>query len=128
MLSPAAVDLVVLADYLIADPRMVRDLHRQGVPHLPVRVRDGTGLVGPAGDPRGDQLPGLRLSGTTFSEVTPSTRLPHSADRMKQPTDRRDVNRNRESRRGYTFTPGEQAAAFTASPYNEAHAHNAIRA
>lgn len=45
--SPAAVDLVVLSDYLVADPRMVRDLHRQGVPHLPVRVRDGTGLVGP---------------------------------------------------------------------------------
>jgi hypothetical protein len=45
--SPAAVDLVVLSDYLVADPRMVRDLHRRGVPHLPVRVRDGTGLVGP---------------------------------------------------------------------------------
>jgi hypothetical protein len=41
------VDLVVLSDYLVADPRMVRDLHSQGVPHLPVRVRDGTGLVGP---------------------------------------------------------------------------------
>jgi bacteriocin biosynthesis cyclodehydratase domain-containing protein len=46
-MSPAAVDLVVLADYLVADPRMVRDLHSQGVPHLAVRVRDGTGLVGP---------------------------------------------------------------------------------
>jgi bacteriocin biosynthesis cyclodehydratase domain-containing protein len=45
--SRAAVDLVVLADYLVADPRMVRDLHSQGVPHLAVRVRDGTGLVGP---------------------------------------------------------------------------------
>jgi hypothetical protein len=45
--SPAAVDLVVLADYLVADPRMVRDLHNRGVPHLAVRVRDGTGLVGP---------------------------------------------------------------------------------
>ena len=44
--SHAAVDLVV-SDYLVADPRMVRDLHSQGVPHLPVRVRDGTGLVGP---------------------------------------------------------------------------------
>jgi hypothetical protein len=38
---------VVLSDYLVADPRMVRDLHSQRVPHLPVRVRDGTGLVGP---------------------------------------------------------------------------------
>ncbi|ORV91756.1 cyclodehydratase [Mycobacterium interjectum] len=45
--SPDAVDLVVLSDYLVADPRMVRDLHGRGVPHLPVRVRDGTGLVGP---------------------------------------------------------------------------------
>lgn len=45
--SRAAVDLVVLADYLIADPRMVRDLHSQGVAHLAVRVRDGIGLVGP---------------------------------------------------------------------------------
>jgi bacteriocin biosynthesis cyclodehydratase domain-containing protein len=45
--SHAAADLVVLTDYLVADPRMVRDLHSQGVPHLPVRVRDGTGLVGP---------------------------------------------------------------------------------
>ncbi|MBY0443417.1 MAG: cyclodehydratase [Mycobacteriaceae bacterium] len=40
-------DLVVLSDYLVADPHMVRDLHRRGVAHLPVRVRDGTGLVGP---------------------------------------------------------------------------------
>jgi hypothetical protein len=45
--TPAATDLVVLADYLVADPRMVRDLHTQGVAHLPVRVRDGTGLLGP---------------------------------------------------------------------------------
>jgi hypothetical protein len=45
--SADSVDLVVLADYLVADPRMVRDLHGRGVPHLPVRVRDGTGLVGP---------------------------------------------------------------------------------
>ena len=45
--SHAAADLVVLTDYLVADPRMVRDLHSQGVAHLAVRVRDGTGLVGP---------------------------------------------------------------------------------
>jgi hypothetical protein len=45
--SHAAVDLVVLTDSLVADPRMMRDLHSRGVPHLPVRVRDGTGLVGP---------------------------------------------------------------------------------
>lgn len=40
-------DLVVLADYLVADPRVVRDLQAGGVAHLPVRVRDGVGLVGP---------------------------------------------------------------------------------
>ena len=41
------VDLVVLADALVEDPRLVRDLQSAGVAHLPVRVRDGTGLVGP---------------------------------------------------------------------------------
>ena len=45
--TSADADLVVLSDYLVADPRMVRDLHSQGVAHLAVRVRDGTGLVGP---------------------------------------------------------------------------------
>lgn len=40
-------DLVVLADDLIAEPRVVRELHRAGVAHLPVRVRDGIGLIGP---------------------------------------------------------------------------------
>ena len=44
--SRTAVDLMVLSDSLVADPRMVRDLHSRGVPHLPVRVRDGIGLVG----------------------------------------------------------------------------------
>lgn len=46
--TPSAdTDLVVLSDSLVADPRLVRDLHTQGVAHLPVRVRDGTGVVGP---------------------------------------------------------------------------------
>lgn len=44
---PDATDLVVLADYQVAEPRVVRELHRAGVAHLPVRVRDGAGLVGP---------------------------------------------------------------------------------
>lgn len=43
----AGVDLVVLADNLAADPRLVRDLHGAGVAHLPVRMRDGAGVVGP---------------------------------------------------------------------------------
>lgn len=43
----ADADLVVLADNLVADPRAVRELHNHRVPHLAVRVRDGTGLIGP---------------------------------------------------------------------------------
>ncbi|UQX10548.1 cyclodehydratase [Candidatus Mycobacterium methanotrophicum] len=45
--SAAEADLVVLSDNLVAEPRMLRDLHSQGVAHLAVRVRDGVGLVGP---------------------------------------------------------------------------------
>ncbi|MCI4676754.1 cyclodehydratase [Candidatus Mycolicibacterium alkanivorans] len=47
VVSSSGVDMVVLSDYLVVDPRLLRDLHAVGVPHLPVRVRDGTGLVGP---------------------------------------------------------------------------------
>ena len=43
----AGVDLVVLADSLAPDPRLVRDLQASGVPHLPVVMRDGAGMVGP---------------------------------------------------------------------------------
>src|SRR5271166_140665 len=68
--TSAAVDLVILSDSLVADPRMVRDLHSQGVPHLPVRVRDGTGLA--AGHPGRDQLPAQSLGGITH--VRQSTR------------------------------------------------------
>ncbi len=45
--TPGTADLVVLSDFLVADPHLLRDLHRARIPHLPVRVRDGTGLVGP---------------------------------------------------------------------------------
>jgi hypothetical protein len=45
--TAADADLMVLSDNLVADPRMLRDLHSQGVAHLAVRVRDGIGLVGP---------------------------------------------------------------------------------
>jgi len=44
---PDTTDLVVLSDFLVTDPRVVRDLHTAGVAHLPVRLRDGAGLVGP---------------------------------------------------------------------------------
>ena len=40
-------DLVVLADAAAADPHVVERLHRDAVAHLPVRLRDGTGVVGP---------------------------------------------------------------------------------
>jgi hypothetical protein len=43
----ASTDLVVLADYQMSDPRLLQELHRGGIAHLPVRVRDGAGLVGP---------------------------------------------------------------------------------
>lgn len=43
----AGADLVVLTDYLVVDPALIRELHAAGTPHLLVRVRDGTGLVGP---------------------------------------------------------------------------------
>lgn len=45
--TSADADLVVLSDNLVADPRLLRELRDQGVAHLAVRVRDGTGLVGP---------------------------------------------------------------------------------
>ncbi|GAA1654142.1 hypothetical protein MMUR_50260 [Mycolicibacterium murale] len=50
---PGATDLVVLTDYLVADPRLLRELRETRLPHLQVRVRDGVGLVGPL------VLPGL---------------------------------------------------------------------
>ncbi|HEX5142547.1 MAG TPA: TOMM precursor leader peptide-binding protein [Mycobacterium sp.] len=40
-------DLVVLTDALVAEPQLLRDLHDAGVAYLPVRLRDGSGLVGP---------------------------------------------------------------------------------
>ena len=44
---PVTTDLVVLSDFLVTDPRVVRELHTARLAHLPVRLRDGAGLVGP---------------------------------------------------------------------------------
>lgn len=46
-------NLVVLTDYLVHDPALVSGLLSARVAHLPVRVRDGVGVVGPL------VLPGL---------------------------------------------------------------------
>ncbi|MEV3901125.1 cyclodehydratase [Mycobacterium sp. NPDC050551] len=40
-------DLVVLSDYLVTEPRVVQQLHDAGMPHLPVHIRDGAGVIGP---------------------------------------------------------------------------------
>ena len=41
------VDLVVLTDDLVVDPHLSADLVGARIPHIPVRLRDGRGLVGP---------------------------------------------------------------------------------
>lgn len=44
-------DLVILADALIPDPQVVRELFRSRTAHLVVRLRDGKGIVGPLVQP-----------------------------------------------------------------------------
>jgi bacteriocin biosynthesis cyclodehydratase domain-containing protein len=43
----AVPDLCVLADAVVPEPTRLAALHRDRVAHLPVRLRDGTGIVGP---------------------------------------------------------------------------------
>lgn len=45
--SGGRLDLVLLTDALAPDPLLVHRLMRGHVAHLPVRLRDGTGIVGP---------------------------------------------------------------------------------
>jgi bacteriocin biosynthesis cyclodehydratase domain-containing protein len=40
-------DLAVLTDVVVPAPSMTARLHTEGIPHLLVRMRDGTGVVGP---------------------------------------------------------------------------------
>lgn len=40
-------DLVVLADALMPDPRLVNDLVLHRIPHLQLRIRDNKGVIGP---------------------------------------------------------------------------------
>ncbi|MFE3447266.1 TOMM precursor leader peptide-binding protein [Nocardia sp. NPDC059180] len=44
-------DLVLLTDTLVPDPRLIDQLLRARIAHLPVRLRDGDGLVGPLVQP-----------------------------------------------------------------------------
>lgn len=63
-------DLVVLTDALMPDPRLLEDLGRHRVAHLPVRIRDGRGVVGPL------VLPGA----TTCLRCADLLRADHDAD------------------------------------------------
>ncbi|NKQ57602.1 TOMM precursor leader peptide-binding protein [Amycolatopsis sp. K13G38] len=40
-------ELAVLADAIVPAPELIRMLFHEGVPHMPVRVREGLGIVGP---------------------------------------------------------------------------------
>ncbi|WP_066913254.1 hypothetical protein [Millisia brevis] len=42
-----AADCVVIADHLVPPPELIAILDDAGTPHLPVRIRDGSGLIGP---------------------------------------------------------------------------------
>lgn len=72
------VDCVVLTDELIPDPGTVADLMAAGVAHLPVRMRDGRGVVGPL------VLPGrtscLRCADLTRTDLDPE--WPHVAAQL----------------------------------------------
>ncbi|QKT08068.1 hypothetical protein HUN08_13390 [Gordonia sp. X0973] len=46
-IGPPRPTLVVLTDFTHPDPLVVADLMRHGVPHLPVFLREGVGVVGP---------------------------------------------------------------------------------
>ena len=40
-------DCVVIADHLVPPPELIAVLDSAGIPHLPARIRDGRGLIGP---------------------------------------------------------------------------------
>src|SRR5699024_6115808 len=47
LIGKAKPSLAVLADAIVPDPELTRELFATGVPHLPISVRDGIGIVGP---------------------------------------------------------------------------------
>lgn len=69
--SPAGrdIDLVLLTDALAPDPVLVSRLMRERIPHLPVVVRDGLGVIGPLVLPGAS--PCLRCLDHTRTDVDP---------------------------------------------------------
>lgn len=47
LIGKARPTLAILADAIVPDPALARELFADGLPHLPIRVRDGIGIVGP---------------------------------------------------------------------------------
>ncbi len=88
--AATGVDLVVLADWLAADPRLLRDLHTAAVPHLPVRVRDGAGLVGPLVIPGVTSCLVVRRPAPhrTRPGLAGAERAAAGGDRLRRPSDR----------------------------------------
>ncbi|WP_216897791.1 hypothetical protein [Nocardia alni] len=71
-------DMVVLADALVPDPILVNDLVLYRIPHLPVRMRDGRGIVGPLVLPGGTSC--LRCADLTRGDLDPD--WPHLAAQL----------------------------------------------
>ena len=71
-------DVVVLADALVPEPHLVNDLVLRRVPHLPVRLRDGRGVVGPLVLPGGTSC--LRCADLTRRDL--DTDWPHLAAQL----------------------------------------------
>lgn len=81
LLAPPAdddVDLAVLTDDMVPDPRVVTSLVRTRTPHLQVRLRDGRGIVGPFVVPGRSSC--LRCADLTRSGLDP--RWPHIAAQL----------------------------------------------
>ncbi|WP_068157824.1 hypothetical protein [Rhodococcus phenolicus] len=69
------VQCVLLTDELTPDPHLVLDLMRHRIPHLPVRLRDGRGIVGPFVIPGRTSC--LRCADLTRTDLDPA--WPHLA-------------------------------------------------
>jgi hypothetical protein len=84
-------ELVLLTDALVPAPELVSQLFHDGIPHLPVRVRDGIGIVGPLVVPGRTSC--LRCADLHRTELDP--RWPRIAGQLaghSQQTDLADVH------------------------------------